>query len=287
MAGARHGTDDSRGAGDAVTDDEDVVAYLVVVLRLEAETIEQRARGPVAYGHHEEVAADHEGLAGVDGATSATLVLLAEDHARERERAVAEVDRGGQEVEGHSIGQCGLVLLPVGRHLLAAPPVDDGYCASGAHCGAGRIHGGVSAAHDDDARRGAHRLAGLEALEVARGVDTRSLPCDPRLDGLLGAKGVEDPVVALILEGLEAERGRIDAEDHLDAIGGDEVHIALDDLVRDAEVGDDVRDDATGLLLPLEKGHIVACTGQEEACRESCGTGADDGGAHLARLLWS
>ena len=119
----------------------------------------------LADGGDDHVAGDGELLAGLDGATSAGLVGLAEDHLVAQQlaaallvrrdvnpvdRAVFLLDGRGQLDEFDALVDGELELVLVGGHELLRAAVEDGRMRTHALCNARGVHGGVARADNDD-----------------------------------------------------------------------------------------------------------------------------------------
>lgn len=107
------------------------------------------------------------------------------------------------------------------------------------------------------------RFALIEAAQEVEGfVDPIMTPFETHAAILVGADADEDIGKALGVQLVDGER-RIAAKLEFDPVGGDKVDIVLDKLGRNAELGDNVFDHATGIRFALEHGDRVACAGQE------------------------
>ena len=120
------------------------------------------------------------------------------------------------------------------------------------------------------------RFALIEAAQEVEGfVNPLVPPLKAHATVLVGTDADEDIAKALGVQLVDGER-RIAAKLELDPVGGDKVDVMLDKLGRNAELGDDVLDHATGIRFALEHGDRVTGTGQEVTGGETGRAGAND-----------
>ena len=209
------------------------------------------------------------------------------------ERAALELDAGGGAVAAEDLDgdqrvlDVDLLFLAffdlLGRGRRRALVLDAGerdLVGAAAEGGAPGVVGHVAAAHDDHAPAGGHRLAQrlraqeLDGAQDALLVETR----DRQVLALVQAGGEEDGLVAVGEQRVDGEIGAAAPTGlQLDAEGGDAVDLALEDVARQAVLGDADAQHAAGHRQGLEHGGLVAELRELAGGGEACGAAADDG----------
>ena len=243
---------------------------------LDARALVEARLDLLAHGADDGRCRDVDGLARALRATAAGLVRLAEAHDLASELAVGHADGRQELAQLHALLQRELQLLLVRRHLLLGAAVGDAHVlhALGALGHARGVHGGVACAHDHDVGAQVHGLAGLGGLEELQDVDLLA-GLEAHLAGRPRAGGNHDVGEALVEKRLHARD--LTAEHGLGAKGEAELDVAVDVVVGDAELGDDVARDAAKGVGALEDRDLGARSREEERRGEAGRAAADDG----------
>ena len=229
--------------------------------------------GDLADGHDDGVGGELLERAGAVG-----LAVLVELHDLDLDALGVHLVDGAQPVHLDALALGLVELLLVGGHLGLGAAVDD-HRVLGAQTagGAGGVHGGVPAAVDGDAAAddrlvaAGHVAQEVDGVDHVPGVDAGDLDAARQM----GADGDEDGVeVALLLLGHEV--GDRVVEDDLDAQLLDAGDLGVDDVARQAVLGDAVAHHAAGLLAGVVDLDLVAETRQVVGGGQARGPGADD-----------
>ncbi len=188
-------------------------------------------------------------------------------------------NRLGQVVDGNVLFERLVDFLGYGWHFLAGPAIHDAHAVGAeTQCRAGRVHGRVAAADDDDVfavdphRFTVHVIEELDALHHGRSAVEAQL----QRDLLLLARGHEH---AVVIPGQVEQCLAIDlvVGFDLDTEVEDAVDLLVDGVLGQPELGDAGPQQPADLTARLVHGHPVA-----EACEvvrrgQPRGAGTDDG----------
>ena len=235
---------------------------------------EQVAVYPLAHGGDHRIAVDLSEFPGGDGAAAALFIGIAQLHDLTFQLAVDLLYGCHQLQEPDAVLYGQLQLLRVGGHILLRPAVyQRGGLGPGTESSAGRVHGGVAAAHHGHmAQRDV-----LSGFQVTEPLDHRyNIAGNVQLTGLARAHGEEDVGVAHGLQFADGGGGGVQL--YLGAVEPHEGDVLLDGLLTDTEAGDHQPGHAAQLVALLKNGDGDTGPAQEVGCGDAGGTAADDGG---------
>jgi len=234
--------------------------------------------GRLAHGRDQHVGLDGElGAGHGHGSPAAAFVRLAQFHANALHGGKValpadDLHRRGQVVDLHAFLDRRLDLLFVRRHLAAGTAIDDGHHLGAlAHGGSGGVDGRVAAAdnHHPVARR--DRLAQAEFPQVIDAVDHAPaiFARDIELAAVMGSGGHEQGVEFLFeLLGRDVlAHGGARPERHAQRLDG--VQIPLEDLRREAVIGNSHGQHAAQHGKRFEDGDLMARAGQTAGYRDT------------------
>ena len=238
---------------------------------------QERAVHLLAHGGDDGGGGDGPGLAGGHRRAAARRVGGPQFHHPAGQNPVLHPHGGEQLQELHPVGQGQGQLLLVGGHVAPGTAVDqpDMLHAGDAPGGPGGVHGGVAAA--DDRYVGPQVQGGRVGLGLLqeRQDAARLAVIQPGRARLPGSGGEDDVGEAL---GLQLAGGLyVHTQHKFGPHGPAQGHVPVDGLVRDAEGGDDVADDAAQGLPALKDGDVDSLPGQEEGGGQAGGSAAHHG----------
>ena len=173
-------------------------------------------------------------------------------------------------------------------HVAFLPAVGNRDISAQAHCGAGHVHGDISAADYDDLLADFGLGAGIHfTQEVDPAPDAlQILARNPEGRGLLRAYAEEEGIKALLAQLLD---GDVLADFHAaaenDAHFLQHIDFRIQNVLFQAEVRNAVTQHAAGLLVPVKNGNAVVVLCQEVGTAEACGACADDGDLLVAVVI--
>src|SRR5665648_787235 len=272
--------------------DADLALLELEALTALGEVVHER----LADGEDDRVGGDLElGALDGDGLSAARLVGRAQLAALQLGAGDAaliapDLERLHQELDFQALFARLLDLAGVGRHLHLRAAIDERHVGLVAGLllqaddGAGGVERHVAAADDHDVLADGRCAAEVELAQqldgAAYAVELVARQLD--LGALLQAGGQIDGLEALLKEALDGEVGaRALAELELDTLRQHLVDLALDDVVRQAVVGDARAQHAAGDLLRLEDSDLVTEVSKVAGAGEAGGAGADDGHTFL------